>query len=241
MAGPKSADVYAALRGYAVDPSEREFRRLFWRDDMENYTTCKWRPTAGTGTVQYVNAAVAPAPYNNIPAFEGDYILEVYDATIGLAGAQLRLALGRLSLEQKVSIEYRWLKQLNTPLCYEVGVEQNFGLPTVPSVLNAYIQYNFTTQYWRLRNAAGNLQNIVRDLGVSAGIWNYLKVVVDLQNRVYDRLITTELDVDLRAYAIGLQAWGAISGLYQPILYHQTTNPGDELYYDDFRVYLNEE
>jgi hypothetical protein len=211
----------------SLDPSEREVRRLFWRDDMENYNVCKWIPSYPVGgTVAYVNTPIS--------AFEGDYVLRAnhptatyYDIVSPTFGC---------FKPQKMSCEMRWWKDATTR---HTGMAM-FYRPTTGVQLRSGIRWEGR---WQYLNVAGNYEDIP---GGSEAIiddsWNYLKIMVDWENRRYSRLITNFLDLDLTTVLPDptLPVLTGTLGQFYIVLFFWKTAVNQPSYVDDVRLYLNE-
>lgn len=215
-------------------PSERDKRRLFWRDDMENYKVSKWS-LEETGTLlRYINSS--------IPAFEGDYVLDCYNPDANLCAVKAEF--GPFNRSQKHSVECRWYIPSGTQIT-TIGIIQYLGmLDPAGDVLTAFAQYVFSQQRWRVWIPGGAVASIERSLEpLDPETWNYLKVIVDWPNKTYDKLVTNSLDSDISIHSLWQRTWavGTYQGVYRLVLWMSTDNPGDHVYFDDVRIYLNEE
>lgn len=220
-----------------LDPSERTYRRLFWRDNMENYTVTKWTAGFPTGTVvSYVN---------NLPieggAFEGNYVLSVQHPTNTHCECRIRFGCFKL---QKTAFEMKWY--LRSGLEAGGYISQLRCESNASDTLNGMIRWNRNredgTQGWEYRGKEGVFLSIphateyIRD-----NTWNYVKITIDWENGIFYRLITNLLDIDLSE--LHLRTITDVIGYSSIVLCFDIT-PGTTLpyasYVDDTRLYLNE-
>lgn len=217
-----------------VDPSERETRTLFWRDDMENYTTMKWVPHWTGNILDYVNT---------VRAFEGDYVLRFRMPTARHAGA--RTLFGRIN-KGKIAFEVRWL--MDRRLIESLVVSIINGPITGDAYQYAGVSYDTIENRWLYRGAALALLPISGGEeyigGNTAGTlsWNYLKLIVDFENNFYEKLITNSLNIDLKTldYTIPTDIADWTRGLTFFLLVGHVLANGDPVYFDDARIYVNE-
>jgi hypothetical protein len=222
----------------SLDASEREVRRLFWRDDMENYNVCKWTPFWPAGVaVGYVNTPIS--------AFEGDYVLRANHPTeIYYEVMSPRFGCFK---PQKTGLELRWWYDATT---VALNVGQFYLSPDGARQFRAVIRWsNGVWWYWSSTGAYVNIPGGSEALVSDS--WNYLKIIVDWENRRYDRLITNFLDLDLtkvlpdptlRApWGMGLNPEISIAlGQFYVVLGFSKTAVNQPSYVDDVRLYLNE-
>jgi hypothetical protein len=231
-------DAKAFLQGMMIpslDASEREVKRLFWRDDMEDYTVMRWVEADGdpNTVLSYVN--------NEIPAFEGDYVLKVVNP-VALACAVHTRFFGMLP--RKINaFEIRWWRP--TQLTHmEFFLVSNNGVGTR---FFAGVRFNAAKRAWEYRSTG----NVWHDIPNSAQTiaeesWNTLRLLADFQNYRYHRLLCNELDVDFASLNIPLQSeadvtWGEYGwGLSYVGLRARHEVAGIADYFDDARIYLNE-
>lgn len=224
------------LRAIGGDPSERTVRRLFWRDDMEGYTTMRWSP-------QYP-ADVVMAYINSVAAFEGDYVLRVQSPSEIYCECLVKF--GCIKKEQKTSFEMRWHKRPNTQLG---GLVDQIRVPT--SMADGYKARLYWDALrtggagWLYRDAGGVNRPIPdADEVIHDDTWNYLKIVVDWENNRYYRLVTNLLDLDISNLALQRTVLPVIApGIFIVVLgfgaLFGTATPYPH-YVDDCRIYLNE-
>jgi len=231
MAGPKSADPSAALKAYGVEPSEREKKRLLWRDDMELYTVIRWVDAGASPTtvVSYVN--------DEIPPFEGDYVLKFIDTAQLFSNVRTHY-FGPLPLKIN-SFEIRWWRGLNL-------LQMEFYLVTQPITGTRYygaLRWNVLTGCWQNRDTALVWNDIAGTTEtINTETWNYMRMIVDFENLRYHRLISNALDVNLASLNIPLQVTGfAFDGLSYAGLraHHSAVNCA--AYVDDARIYVRED
>ena len=197
-------------------PSERAIRRLFWRDDMENYTTIKWTSYLGPTVPTYVN--------NVIAAFEGDYVLRLVAAG---TGGSVYINFGAL-IPNKHEYEVRWW--------HHAGINQNYIIMD-NRAMRGSISYYPVPNIWRYIPSFGGAEIDIAGSteAIRNDTWNYLKVEVDWGAGAITRLVTNLLDltVNLPVYAFPIDA-----GISQVVLGANGTAPLTA-YFDDFRIYLN--
>lgn len=215
------------MRSYGLDPSEREVRRLLWRDDMENYVFNKWSTMImGTSIPAYVN--------NEIPAFEGDSVLSIRDPAS--TASSVGVGFGLLP-KVKNSVELRWYKNasLRTMVLY-------FHLYDGVYDRACDIRWSSYDNRWEYRGSDGGFDNYPALGGgekIGNDTWNYLKLIGDFENNRYSRLITTGLDVDMSSIPLytvpsAETPWTNLSLIVNAVA---PNTPG---YFDDVRIYLNE-
>lgn len=213
------------------DPSERDVSRLFWRDDMEEYDTCKWTKTGSDTVVKYVN---------NIPAYEGNGVLSISRASSGYMGAYLLFG----CVKGKTAFELRWYSRksisniavglLRSGAVHGEGLRSavNWGKRLDKKQGWMYRDVNFA---WK--DVVGGVENVANDA------WNYVKLIVDWERRRYHRLVTNLLDIDLSSLALN-QYNEPTLGFLQPAVDFYIAS-GTSLpypcYIDDARLYLDEE
>jgi len=220
-----------------LDPSEREVRRLFWRDDMENYNICKWTPREPGVTVGYVNTA----PIHG--AFEGDYVLRA----INPAGTEFNLDtfFGRLP-NCKVSLEARWWKDSHIRwmrLAMDL-YDSMRGYCTV-----GHLQWAANDERWKYSEAFA-AKNIPGGGGtdfpegrepIEDDTWNYAKATFDFLSNKYSRLESNGKVIDLTPFNLPLYTFAsARKSSTTIVLYVRTDVANQPVYFDDVRVYINE-
>lgn len=206
-----------------LNPDERVNKRLFWRDDMENYTTNKWTPAVGD-TVAYQNAPQR--------VFEGDYCLAISDA--GATSVFASLDFGMMP-KQKIEVEFKWFCDLS-----EIN-QLNLEIRNFDGALrqSAEIIYLTGLRQWRYVDANGNPRNIKGgNIRFGDHTWRYFKLGVDLLRNRYVDLVTTGHIFDLSTLPIRTIVNAAATSS-QFRLYGTTVVAGDILYIDDFRIYVN--
>jgi hypothetical protein len=213
----------------SLDPSEREVRRLFWRDDMEDYTVMKWIATdVPNAVLSYVN--------NEIPAFEGDYVLKTINPAD--TASQLRTRYFGMLPRKINAFEIRWWRPANLTHM-EFFLVSNNGVDTR---YYAGVRWNQATAAWEYRDSGGVWHNIPNSpQTIVEESWNFLRLSADFQNYRFHRLVCNELDLDLASLNIPLEsAVDGFSGLSYVGLRgrHTVANVAD--YFDDARIYLNE-
>lgn len=214
---------------YGLDPSEREVKRLFWRDDMENYTRCRWIPGYPVGTeVFYADA---------IPAFEGDYVLACQHPTDRFFSCA-SVYFSQIARNQKVSVELRWYSRLNI-YNFFLGL---FNTDRAGSSVYGSVSWNGDRPGWAYEDPNGNVVFITGgEEAIHVDAWNYLRMVLDYEKNSYARIQTNLIDVDLSglplrtrpdvagqsriAFAVDLRAAAVLPYPF---------------YVDDVRLYLNE-
>jgi hypothetical protein len=229
MVKADAKSLLSAIASMSLDASEREVRRLFWRDDMEDYNVCRWTPNwpAG-GEVGYVNTPIS--------AFEGDHVLRANHPTEGVYDI-MSPRFGCFK-PQKTAFEMRWWYDVYTRTGGHVA---QFWLP--PTGLGYLAGIRWYNGRWQYEHDYGNFQDIP---GGSEALvpdsWNYLKVIVDWENRRFYRLISTFLDLDLTAVLPdpALPLFAAAPGQFYILLGFQKTVANRPSYIDDVRIYLNE-
>jgi hypothetical protein len=213
----------------SLDPSEREVRRLFWRDDMENYNVCKWTPGwPGGQVVGYVNTPIS--------AFEGDYVLRANHPTAD--AYEIKSPRFGCFKPQKTGLELRWWYDATTRR-FDVG--QFFLSPDGVRLLRAVVSWN--EGKWTYRGPTGAYLDILGGSeALVADSWNYLKIIVDWENRRYHRLITNFLDLDLTTVLPDptLSASTYPAGQFFVLWGVYKTAVNQPSYVDDVRIYLNE-
>jgi hypothetical protein len=212
----------------SLDPSEREVRRLFWRDDMENYNVCKWTPGFNNPTVAYVNTPIA--------AFEGDYVLRAVAAAFNYY--EIMSPRFGCFKPQKTGLELRWWYDATSRW---IDVGQFYLSPDSVRLLRAVIGWH--EGKWCYRNPAGPTVDLPGGSeALVADSWNYLKIIVDWENRRYDRLISNFLDLDLTTVlpdpTLSVSTYSA--GQFFVLLGFLKTAVNQPSYVDDVRIYLNE-
>jgi hypothetical protein len=194
---------------------------------MENYAVNKWIATSGS--VAYVN--------NVIPAYEGDYVLRLVNATGSYARCH-SVNFGPIPLAIH-AFQIWWYKDANLEDYLDVYFE-NANQQGID--LLGGIRYDATGK-WRYYNSVGNVVDIPGATErIDDDTWNFLKIVVDFDKRIYYRLTTTYLDILLSPYNLPLDVH--LTG-YSPgtaiALIHGSINNNRPIYFDDARIYLNEE
>lgn len=229
----------SAIASMSLDASEREVRRLFWRDDMEDYSIMRWFPQTP--------ADVEMAYVNSVAAFEGDYVLRVQSPTNVHCECGVRF--GCIKKEQKTSFEMRWHKR---PLTEHGGYVGQIRSPNIIAdgykamlCWSALRMGGAGCAGWEYRDVNGVIQSIPNaDEVIRDDTWNYLKIVINWENNRFYRLVTNLLELDISNLALQktthpvlepgtftvLLGFGALSG---------TTTPYPH-YVDDCRIYLNE-
>ena len=126
-----------------------------------------------------------------------------------------------------------------------MGIVIYLSSPIKREVLTAAIYWTKNTNVWNegtrgLRPITG-ANEIVMDT-----TWNYLKLVIDWNKRVYKRLITGFLDLDLTSLllhavqpSITAAPWMTQGGF--EVIVGFRLNEGTRGYIDDVRLYVNEE
>jgi len=236
--GGASRALYQAFSSYGLDPSERDVRRLFWRDDMENYNTVKWDPL-GNATVAYVNNA-PPAG-----AFEGDYVLRIQNAVSPHIEAHVRFGCFKA---QKIGFEMRWFKDAisyNSGFVELIRCERDINI-AIRGVLFWTTTRGDGTPGWRYYDSMGNIIDIP---GATEYIlddtWNYVKVIIDWEKGTFHRLVTNLLDLDLSSLSLlslsDVGYWHGGAGHFRVVVIFDCLGAGPWVQYiDDARLYLNE-
>lgn len=217
---------------YGLDSSEREKKRLFWRDDMELYTVIRWldADASPTTVVSYDN--------DEIPPFEGDYVLKFVD-TSRLTTAVRTHYFGPFPRAIN-SFEIRWWRGLNLQ-------QMEFFLVTQPITGIRYygaLRWNALTGCWQYRDS----NYVWHDLAGTAETintltWNYMRMRIDFQNLRLHHLISNALDVNLVGLAVPLQVDPTF--VYDGLAYaglrgrHNAMN--SPCYVDDARIYVRED
>lgn len=228
--GAGYAAIHGQLLGIAVDPSERTVRRLFWRDDMENYTTMKWFSLDPNDSLTYVNNPLRGA-------FEGNYVLRLLDPID--RSVEANALFGRFPLD-KCGFEIRWWLNGNiTTITFII----RFFTGTERRVM-AISYHNYTPAPWFYVDSGG-VEHAIPGAGgaIRGDTWNYTKIVSDFENGRMDALITNETGVeglDLSAYPLQVIPDGTGRST-QVSVYVYAGAPNLPIYLDDARVYLFEE
>lgn len=226
-------DKYGMLE-VCVDPSERLLRTLFWRDDMEAYNQVKWSsnyPTDVLPTLVYVN--------NEIPAFEGDYVLRTQHAT-----ARYFEIVNHFSSfkEQKIAFEMRWYKRGGSQRIIIGQLRTDNTVSGFSGEIGWVSLRSDDVTGWILVDSTGGVVNLTdAEEVIRNDTWNYMKIIIDWQNHRFHRLITNALDLDLTSY--GLYPTSNTAGMFRILLgftMSATVTPPYPCYIDDTRLYLNE-
>ena len=199
---------------------------------MENYTTNKWG--------LHITGATVPAYVNNvIPAFEGDYVLQINDAGDTYAAAGVLFG---LFSNLKHRVELAWWKDANTAYMWPY-----FHFLNGTNERAADIRYDNLSNRWMyvpssvsgFPAAADWVAIPDADENIEDNTWNHVKIEVDLQRGVYSRLVTNLLDIDLTA--LPLRSFTRVGALYYTnlTLIKITGGVGQAAYFDDVRVYIN--
>lgn len=223
------------LLDVCVDPSERVYNKLFWRDDMENYTVCKWN-TFYVGSV--------PAYVNIIEAYEGNYVLQITNPG-GATAPVAQATFGMLS-HKKHAIEIKWLMNRNTIERLIIGFFNGSYQSTGEAIgYGAEIYYSEINNRWEYYSRATNERKPITGAEDYIGgdatnpAWNYLKIVSDFENNILSRLVTNRLDLDLSAIPLNRYDDNARRGVFRFYIGAYVQNVGNPVYFDDARIYLN--
>lgn len=236
------------LPKYVVDPSERTVSKLFYRDDMENYSPVRWTPGDATTTLTYVLTDPGAV---GLHAFEGDYMLQALDATLTRKSI-IAPRFGPFK-PQKIGVELRWIKRAQTRYIQLYAFNANGANPT---------DVRWQGLQWRQSGRSDGKSGWLYPLGpigawswadvgkaveyIESNTWNYLKLVFDLQNQRLDRLITNYLDLDLSGLKLAMRKqvaghWSVTGeGYFRVYIYLSSEVVNYAEFIDDFRIYLNE-
>lgn len=230
------AKLNESLKNYVLDPSERVKKRLFWRDDMEGYATCKWSGIYGGSVASYVNNATVGA--QAVSAFEGDYYLQVINTSDNYAQAGLTCGLATIPSGIHAA-EIRWLKSgLNHTIAELFLVRSDIALTEIV----AGIRYYASANKWRYYASNGAWLEIPdSEEAIHNLSWNYVKIVVDFSNNVYRRLVTTKLDIDLSSLNLSLREETVGGNGYSTFRVGAQVTANNPVFFDDARIYLDEE
>lgn len=228
-------DKYGMLEA-CVDPSERVLRRLFWREDMENYSVVKWIPNDPSDTViSYTNTAPVRG------AFEGDYVLSVHHATNRHCETRVNFGCFRL---QKTGFEMRWFKRPGTKYGGYVGNVrcEDVAAAALKAMVRWTTERDDGEEGWEYRDSNSNVIDVPGGKeNILNNTWNYVKMIIDWENGTFDRLTTNLLDIDLSGIALETISTGI--GQFRILLgfdvLDSVTLPYPS-YVDDTRLYLNE-
>lgn len=217
-----------AIELMSLDPSERDRRRLFWRDDMENYATMKWLPGT-TEVLTYVN--------NEIRAFEGDYVLKILHATATRAQAWC----GYMGMFPRLinAFEVRWWKN-----------SSNDSVEFLLSIANGPLRHFCHFRLVAARTANSRWQYASAPSGAWVDVpggaeviennsWNYLSIFGDFLNNRYVRLQTTGLDIDLSPLNLALFSLADTEHYGNVTVVFNQTAINLPAYSDDARIYFN--
>lgn len=208
-----------------LDPSERTIKRLFWRDNCEAYDVVKW-PILGRPTTVCEYS-------QEVPAFEGDYVLKLDDTAFEFTNCQVRF--GMFNARQRHSVELWWYRENNI---HEMWVE--LGLQNGSQQRVAYIRHNGRTgiNRWEYYDSSGNWVPVPGgNEYIMYDTWNRFKMVVDWANNRYVKMESTGLDLAMNA---PLRV--AASSVYYTRLrlYKDSDGFPAPIYFDDIRLYQNE-
>jgi hypothetical protein len=206
---------------------------------MENYPVCRWTQR---------NLGSIPAYSDEIPAFEGDYVLKISNPTFLPKSARVTFG----SFKGKVGFELRWYKPTDdfdfilgvvrqSPFIVGGGIEQTAEVRYVhgpEAVAGWYYLSSFVpVQYARIPNA-----NVLSGGFSGYAAWHYLKVVLNFDKRIYSRLVTNYLDLPLEPLNLPILSNPLVGTAGMCLFYVRgdMANITDNLYIDDARIYLNE-
>lgn len=217
--------------GVGYEPSERNRKRLYWREDMENYTTPKWYPTIDE-VITYINTT---------RAFEGDYVLSMQSPTITNISANAYFGAIKPGIH---AVELRWWKAPATAQVWGLRF-YNSGPVTTDAYIAEALWQESAGPGWTYTAENGSETRIPTNLGLENiydNLWNYLYLEADFQNNIYRRLKSNHLDVDLSSLNLPLyHATGWPRGRFGINLIATTNAPATPVYFDDVRLYLDVE
>lgn len=210
----------------SLDPSERQKNRLFWRDDMEDYQTCKWVGNPGD-ICRYVN---------DVKAFEGDHVLSLNNLTSVQRIGWVKF--GAIAKEVH-AFEVRWWKEA---ALVNMWIQMVHSSHLVDEVLIGRIA--FSAACWWTNTGPGGLLEKIKggEETIRDSSWNYLKFWINFKTGKFYRLKTCALDLDLQPLNLSL-ATSVGWGLGQFYLYvgGEANGVNKPIYFDDARLYLNAE
>jgi hypothetical protein len=213
----------------SLDPSERDVRRLFWRDDMENYNLCKWRGRHAGSTVAYVNNA----PW--LGAFEGDYVLRM--ARTDGDRAETEAYFGKIP-DELVSLEVRWWKDFNLQ-GFRLAIDL-YDQSRTPGVIR-YANVQWFPNRWQVVTGAPEATRDVATEYICDDTWNILKMFVDFSKDTYALIESNGKIIDLRSQNIPIiTSPSTIQDRTRLVLAPTLKIPGDPAYCDDVRFYIHE-
>lgn len=206
---------------YGLDPTERSVRRLFWRDNMEDYPVNKWLLL--TGVPKYVT---------DIPAFEGDYVLSLNNPVGEYADCRVQFG---MFPNLKNSVELAWYKDPNLRRVWlEIDIRNGSVIRRVG------VCWNKDVDRWEYGTSTGTYTAVPGGgEKIDSYTWNYLRLVGDWKNNVYSRLMTTGLDIDMSG--IPMASNPSTDCFSRVVLGKLSWGVNQPAYFDDVRVYLNEE
>jgi hypothetical protein len=216
-----------SLYPLAYMPSERTFKRLMWRDDMENSPVVKWQNYSGAAVCTYDNADKG--------AFEGDYVLKITSVNTDCTARPLH-GFGRMPPGIH-AVELRWLNDANV----QDRIFQFWDSDFVGQARRMMVRW--ASNRWQYESSL----NVFTDIPdgeeyIGNNSWNYLRIVADFRNLLYRRLVTSYLDINLTSLSLPMIPCLATSAGWTDIqLQGQTSAVDQARYYDDVRLYQDDE
>lgn len=200
---------------------------VVWYDDFES-TTLKWASVlAGAG------AAVARS---TAMAYHGDASLAI---TAGSDGSHYANAYRNLELPvlSKVGVELAFAHEGNTSAVSLLLQVHTGGTALWPAV--AYSHVAKTLSYYAATGATVILATGV-SLPYSAQIWNHLKLVIDIDDAEYQRLIVGSTTYDMTGIACLTSASVAVPLLQTQIIHEGVAGSNPVCYVEDVIFTQNE-